>query len=279
MSCHGSSATAGYPGHMVRSVYSDNEGFPLLSLGTYRVDQRTPLKHRWGGWYVTGTSGKQTHLGNRIFKGEGDRDVVDAKSQNRASVADLMDARRYLHPHSDIVALMVLEHQAEMQNLITKASLQTRIGQHQDRQLNQELGRDLDRWSETSWRRIQSVGDQLLKYLLFTDEIPLTDPIVGTSTFAKDFAAQGPRDSKGRSLRDLDMTTRMFKYPCSYLIYSDQFKQMPRPVKEYVLGRLHAALTGRDGRFASHLREEDRVAILEILRETMPGLPDEWRGR
>jgi hypothetical protein len=279
MSCHGSSATSGYPGHMVRSVFPDDEGFPILSLGTYRIDQRTPLKQRWGGWYVTGKTGSQTHLGNRTFKGNEDRDVVVRSTQNRTKVDDLIEAERYLHGSSDIIALMVLEHQAEMHNLLTKANFQTRIGQHQDASLNKELGRAPDTMSETTWRRIQNVGEQLVKYMLFADETPLVEPVVGTTSFAKDFAAQGPRDAKGRSLRDVDATGRLFKYPCSYLIHSEQFDTLPAAMKDYVLKRLHDVVSGRDQRQTfAHLSASDRQAILEILRETMPNLPAYWRS-
>ena len=43
--------------------------------------------------------------------------------------------------------------------------------------------------------------------MLFLDEAPLTGPVKGNAGFAEWFAAQGPRDGKGRSLRDLDLRT------------------------------------------------------------------------
>lgn len=278
MICHGSSRNSGYPSHLVRSVYADNDGNPLFSLGTANIDQRTPLKQRWGGWYVTGTSGKQTHLGNRVFTGTADRDSIDKTALNRTSIDDLIDEKRFLHGHSDIVALMVLEHQAEMQNLITRANLQTRIAIHQDRQLNKELGRTTDAMSDTTWRRIQSVGDQLVRYMFFSDEAALSDPIVGSSTFTKDFAKNAKRDAKGRSLRDFDLQTRLFKYPCSYLIQSEQFAELPSEVKDYIYRRVFDVVTGKDSRaLFEHLTADDRQAILDILRDTQPNLPAYWR--
>lgn len=277
MICHGSSSMGGYPGHLVRSVYADSDGNPLFSMGSSRVTQQTPLKQRWGGWYVTGKSGSQSHLGNRIFTPL-DRDRVDPQFLNRESIDDLIDRRRYLHGHSDIVALMVLEHQAEMQNLLTRAGFQTRIGMDQDRQLNKELKYPPDRMSDTTWRRIQSVGDQVVRYMLYSDEATLADPISGSSTFAKDFAARGKRDKQGRSLRDFDLQTRVFKYPCSYLIHSEQFEGMPAEVKDYIYRRLYDILTGKDTRaIFAHLSAEDRRAILEIVRDTTPNLPAYWR--
>ena len=280
--CHGSSQTKNVPGHIVRSVFADRVGEMVLSLGTQRIDQTTPLEKRWGGWYVTGTHGKQRHLGNLIVKNRGDRDTIvdNPEGQNLATLRDLFDTSAYPTPHSDIVALMVLEHQAEAHNLIARASMQTRIALHDQTLLNKELGRSADYQSETTYRRIKSVGDPLVRYLLFSHEARLTDKIRGTSTFAVDFARQGPRDAKGRSLREFDLERRMFKYPCSYLIYSEPFAELPGAIKEYVYQSMYDALTDRDysGAFR-HLSAGDRQAILEILRATKKDLPDYWRDR
>jgi hypothetical protein len=67
----------------------------------------------------------------------------------------------------------------------------------------------------------------LLRSMLFSDEARLEAPMRGTSTFASEFAATGPRDSAGRSLKDLDLNHRLFRYPCSFLIYSDAFNALP----------------------------------------------------
>src|SRR6476646_8176750 len=66
LSCH-LSRQQGIPALTVRSVYPDREGNPILSGGSFRTDHTSPLKERWGGWYVTGTHGSQTHLGNLIL--------------------------------------------------------------------------------------------------------------------------------------------------------------------------------------------------------------------
>ena len=107
----------------------------------------------------------------------------------------------------------------------------------------------------------------VVRCLLFHEEAPLTDPIRGTSTFAADFAERGRRDPKGRSLRDLDLNTRLFRYPCSYLIYSRAFDSLPAEVKEYIYHRLWEILSGRaTGKDDPQLAKADREAILEILR-------------
>jgi hypothetical protein len=280
LQCHGSTATRGVPGHLVRSVYTASDGEPVLSLGSFRVNHATPLKQRWGGWYVTGTHGKQTHLGNLILRDPPERpeDIDNRDGQNCARLPGRLDATKYLSPHSDIVALMVLEHQAQAHNLIARASFETRLAMYQNADFNRALGKPADFVWDSTQSRIQSAGGELLRYLLFCDEAPLGDPVKGTSTFAADFAARGPRDRKGRSLRDFDLRRRMFKYPCSYVIYSPAFDALPAEVKGYVLQRLGKVLTGQDTSTAyKHLSAEDRKAILEILRETKPALTEGWK--
>ena len=121
-------------------------------------------------------------------------------------------------------------------------------------------------------------GRRIVKYLLFCGEAKLEGPVVGTSEFAKEFAARGPFDKQGRSLRQFDLKTRLFKYPCSYLIYSKGFSALPPEVKDHTLKRLHEVLTGKDTSEAfAHLSASDRTAVLEILRETLPDLPDYWK--
>lgn len=277
--CHGSTQTQGVPGHLVRSTLPDSNGFPLLAAGTYRIDHTSPLKNRWGGWYVTGTHGKQTHLGNLIVRGRQVPDPIDnAAGLNVTSLGERVSRSAYLTDHSDIVALMVLEHQAEGHNLLTRAAFQTRQALHQEAALNREIGKPADyRWDSTLVR-IKAAGDPLVKYLLFADEAALTDRIRGTSGFAEEFVRRGPRDGKGRSLRDFDLERRLFKYPCSYLIYSASFDALPDSVKEYVLRRIWDVLNGRDpAREFAHLSAADRQAILEILLETRPNLPGYWR--
>ena len=278
--CHGSSQTQGVPGHVVRSVYADGEGFPILSSGSYRTDQTSPLKQRWGGWYVTGKSGPQRHLGNLVLRGRQAPEYVDnSAGVNVTDLGRLVKVDPYLAPTSDLVALMVLEHQADMHNLITRANFLTRAALHEEAEINKALGRPADYRSDSTLSRIRSAGEPLVKYLLFSDEAKLEHKLEGVSAFAREFTARGPRDDKGRSLRDLDLQTRMFKYPCSYLIYSEPFDTLPAPVKDYVYRRLGEVLTGKDATPAfAHLTAADRPAVLEILRATKPNLPAALAG-
>jgi hypothetical protein len=276
--CHGSSQNQGFPGQLVRSVYADDQGLPILSAGTYRIDQTSPLKERWGGWYVTGTHGNQAHLGNLIVRNERRPEEIDnTPNLNATNLGRWIRPADYLTPHSDIVALMVFEHQAEMHNRITRASYLTRIALYEEAELNKALGRPADYRSDLTQRRIKSACEPLVKYLLFSGETRLTAKIEGTSAFAREFARQGPRDPKGRSLRDLDLETRLFRYPCSYLIYSDAFEALPEAARDYVLERLWNVLDdgGNTGDYG-HLSADDCRNVRDILLATKKGLPSYW---
>jgi hypothetical protein len=269
--CHGSSQTKEIPGHVVRSVFTDASGLPILSSGSYRIDHTSAIEKRWGGWYVTGTHGDQKHLGNLIVRGKLERDEIDnSAGQNQTCLDGRLETANYLTPHSDIVALMVLEHQADAHNLIARANFLTRQALHYQTSLNRELKEPVDRVWDSTKSRIKSAGEPLVEYLLFSGEAELTAPIRGTSGFAEKFVQVGPRDKQGRSLRDFDLTKRMFRYPCSYLIYSPSFEALPLEVKGYVLRRMREVLSGEDqSEKFSHLSEEDRVAVREILEETL----------
>ncbi len=274
--CHSSSRTEGVPGHLVRSLYVDASGQPMLSAGSRMVDHTTPVDQRWGGWYVTGTHGSQKHLGNLIVRGRDVEEPVDnSAGQNVTELKDRLNVDQYVTPHSDIVALMVLEHQVLVHNRLVKASFDTRQAQDYDVMMNRMLKNPDGTRLESTTRRIKSTGDRLVEALLLVNEAKLTEPIIGTSGYAEQFAAVGPRDPQGRSLRDLDLTTRLFKYPCSYLIYSDAFDGLPVESRDYVWQRLFDILSGQDPseKFA-HLSHDDRQAILDILRTTKTNLPD-----
>ena len=276
--CHGSSNTRGVPGHLVRSVYVDAGGLPVLSMGTQRVDHSSPIEKRWGGWYVTGTHGNQLHLGNLVITSTRQAEPVDnSAGQNVTELDSRFKTSAYLSPHSDLVALMVLEHQAEAHNLLTRASFQTREALHAEAGLNRDLKEPREhRWDSTT-TRIKHASEALVKYLLFSGEAPITSKLQGTTTFSVEFSQRGPRDSKGRSLREFDLERRLFKYPCSYLIYSRSFDAIPAEARGIVFRRMWEVLSGVDrSREFAHLSDEDRTAILEILRETKPGLPAEW---
>jgi hypothetical protein len=274
LACHASTRTQNVPGHLVRSVYTSPSGQPNFGSGTFTTDDRSPFEQRWGGWYVSGKHGQMRHMGNVISRDRDNPEQLDREAgANITDLSPLVDVRPYLKPSSDIVALMVLEHQTQMHNAITAANYTARRAAHQDRIVNEALQRPLDQQSDSTKRRIASAGDKLLAHLLFSGELTLTSPIEGVSGFTEEFANRGPKDSRGRSLRDFDLQRRIFKYPCSYLIYSPSFDALPKSVQQYVAARLSRILTGEDTdpSFA-HLSADDRRSIREILQDTKPDL-------
>lgn len=248
--CHRSDLSLGVPGYVVRSFYTLPDGSPKLILGAFTTDHRSPFKERWGGWYVTGSIAHARHMGNAVLSGPDDPD-------NPSS---------FTAPHnpgaaSDIVALLVFDHQMHMANLITRVGWEVRCAQY-DKMPRPEFD-----------TLLRQSAEELVDYLLFIDEAPLPGPVHTAAAFAEKFAAQGPRDSHGRSLRDFDLKTRLFRYPCSYLIYSPAFDGLPAPAKQAIYARMWQILSGQehDPRYA-RISPADRAAIIQILRETKPDL-------
>ena len=281
LQCHHSGGTLGVPGLFVSSVYPDSSGMPLFQNGTFVVNHTRAFAERWGGWYVTGTHGKQTHRGNAVVRDKNRPDQLETEgTQNRTDLTRLFDTGAYLSPHSDIAALMVLEHQTHMTNLITRVGFEARMALHSSQVINKALGEPIDGLSESTVRRINNASEELLEYMLFAEEAAITEPIRGTSGFAEVFAKAGPRDKSGRSLRDIDLTSRLFRFPCSYMIYSEAFDSMPAEARERILRRLWEVLNGDNKNPAfKRLTPKDRQAILEILTETKDNLPAWWASK
>ncbi len=261
--CHATGKTMGVPGHLVRSFATDESGVVDLTTGTSLVNHRTPLEERWGGWYVTGTHGSTTHRGNLIGAEAFQRQ--EKQPNYLGNITDLgrfVDVKQFLTPYSDIVALMVVEHQTHLHNFLTRLQYESTIS--------------LQMYGHVNY--LKTASEAFLRYLLFTEEVPLKSPVKGSTAFAETFTAQGPYDSKGRSLREFDLQTRMFKYPCSYLIYSEAFDALPEPLRDRLYQRLFDVLTNKDesGDFAN-LSKATRRSILEILRDTKKGLPEYWK--
>lgn len=278
--CHASSRTQNVPGLLIRSVFVTRRGHPILGSKTYTIDQKRSLDERWGGWYVTGKHGKQTHLGNLVLEGRSDLNRFDnSKGYNVTDLSPYFNVDSYMTQHSDLVALSVLAHQVQMHNFITRANYENRQAVWYDEIMNEALERPKEFRTDTTKRRITTAANNLVKYMLFSEEATLDEPIQGTSGYTEQFAKDAIRDRKGRSLKDLDLKTRLLKYPCSYLIYSDAFDNLPALVKVEVYALLLDVLTGKnqDEEF-EHLSKEDRKAILEILLDTKKTLPKSWQN-
>lgn len=263
LQCHGGPRSLGVPGHVVRSIGTDERGELDALSEVSDITHCTPLSDRWAGWYVTGQHGWQTHRGNLVGPEAFARQLREPNYLgNLTDLSPLVSTANYLEPTSDIVAHLVLEHQSHMHNYITRLSFETR-------EMMATYGHI---------RYLEKQVDAFLRHLLFVEETPLTDPIVGAENFARDFTARGPRDPQGRSLRDFDLQRRLFKYPCSFLIYSESFGRIPEVMKARIFQRLWDVLNGRDDLPAfARLTGDDRKAIREILLATKPDLPTYWR--
>ncbi len=276
--CHTWDGTANVPGWFLGSVWPAEDGRALDATG-YGTDHRTGFDVRWGGWYVTGRHSLPAHMGNAVIPEGGDlSNLVTPESVHVESLEGRFDLTGYPTHYSDIVALMVLEHQAETHNLIARANYQARIAERDEQAMNRALGRPDDHRSEGGSARIEAAGDALVRQMLFADEPPLTDEVEGTTSFTEEFESKGPRDAMGRSLRDFDLKRRLFRYPLSYLIYSESFDALPAEMKDYVYRRLWQVLSADDDTadFA-HLKRSQRRAIIQILAETKNGLPAYWK--
>jgi len=270
LQCHQGTTTLGIPGILVTSVYPSGDGTPAFRGAALATDHRTPFGDRWGGWYVTGTMGSERHMGNAVAHDSAQpRNLDMAGTQNLTSLGRRFDATNYLAKTSDIVALMTLEHQTRVTNLMIRTAWDARVAIYKGKGTLDSEGSE----------RIDGDVEAMVRYMLFADETRIYEPIQGVSSFTKTFRERGPRDRQGRSLRDFDLQTRIFKYPLSYMIYSETFDAMPDVVRERVYRRLYDVLTNKDqSKTVARLSEADRRAILEIVLETKPGLPAYWKA-
>lgn len=271
LQCHATSRTSGVPGMFIRSVVPDQNSHAILSAGTSLVTDSTPLKDRWGGWYVTGSS-DHPHLGNRWVADSKLEEVDFAPEVSKyENLAELIDTKKYLRPTSDILALMVLEHQCRTHNLMTKAKMGYQRARYFQKSYRE--GEDLDSREGMSWKTADSSAKEIVKALLFTDEVdPGGDGVEGAKAFEEAFDGMGVKTAKGKSLRDLRLYERLFKNRCSYMIYSLAFEGMPKLVKERAFHHLRLALSDE---VENHLGSREKKAILAILTETVPGFKSE----
>jgi hypothetical protein len=268
--CHLTWDTRAVPGLITLSTFPMSDDPNAYADGVV-VDHRTPIAERWGGWYVTGRLVPSRHMGNApVIRPAAELPKGPVAPPRLDSIARSVAAPDvYPSQQSDVAALMVLNHQTQATNLLIWVGWETRVAlADRDRKDRSDVG-----------PRVDDAVRELVDYFLFVDEAPLVSPVAGTSGFAERFAASGPRDAAGRSLRDLDLTTRLMKYPCSYMIYSDAFDALPPMARDRIYARLWRVLSGQepDRRYAT-LKPADRRAVIEILRATRSGLPEYFKA-
>ena len=280
LNCHGSSRTEGYPGMLVRSVYPDEIGAPIFGAGTHRTDHSSPISDRWGGWYVTGESAGARHMGNLYFEEGKPGEALPTKDFGAApqSLEKAFDTSKYLAATSDIVGLMVLEHQVMAHNALAKAHLDTRRWLYIDSSIGKDTGRAEGEIGESTKALIERGADDLLRVMLLTDEIKLEGwGVEGGEAFQEAFAADAKTDSEGDSLRDLQLLSRLFKNRLSYMIHSKSFDSLHPVMKEAFYKKLWTALHGEgDAEICGHLGDKELARILTIVKATKKDLPGYW---
>lgn len=283
LTCHDtySMMGGGVPRVMIMSAPVDDALDTRTFGSASEVDDRTPIAERWGGWYVSGwyQSGRNgppvTHFGNLPLRTENPgrhserlRELMPGRD-NLGSVSAYYDTSLYLTDKSDVVALLVSEHQTFVQNLITRVLYKVSTIMSQG-----GSGPAPRAWADIEPRRqaaLKQVSEPLVRALFFADAVPLTGQVITSSGYTERFAQRGPKDSEGRSLRDLKLEKRLFRHPLSYMVYTDSFNALPSFVREYIDARIVEVLLGRDQTgIAAKLAPEDRAAISQILADTLP---------
>ncbi|MFT5108065.1 MAG: hypothetical protein ACI9UA_003708 [Pseudoalteromonas tetraodonis] len=273
--CHAGMTRNRTPGLLIRSLFTDDRGFPILTAGTHFTEHTSPLKERWGGWYVTGKHGDMRHMGNEIAteKDDGSADLDREKGANLTSLSGLFDTDPYIRNDSDIVSLMVLEHQITAYNAIISSAYTARQAIHRNQVLANFLDHEPDEFTETTQSVLDHKAQDLLEALLFTDEFQLEGfGVEGSEAFQEAFAANAKKTTKGKSLKDLQLLSHLFKNRCSYMIYCSTFTNLPKPFKDIVFKNLRHILQAETPpeEFA-HLSDGERKRIHSILLETLEG--------
>ena len=142
LACHVSYASLGVPGTLMRSVFPAPNGATVSKLGQYLTDDRSPFAQRWGGWYVTGSTDSMPHMGNSVVNKAGRlHPMLQGQPRNLESLQSHFDTAAYLSPYSDVVALMVFEHQMHMMNLFTRVGWDVRRSLYRD-EINPDKGHE-----------------------------------------------------------------------------------------------------------------------------------------
>jgi hypothetical protein len=264
MNCHASGDIGGAPGLLISSVVPGPGGGSLDAFRQGKSGHEVPFHERFGGWHVTGKHGITKHWGNVT----GTLSPAGLKTiPNKAGQRFPLD--RYPVPTSDILAHLLFEHQVGFVNRVVSATYRTRavlagaVSSLGDSDAPTFLDRE---------------ANSLVRYLLFADEAKFPAAGVdGDPLLLRDFSKNRRQNKMGFSLKDLDLPTRVFRFRCSYMIYSDSFTGLPQELKTRVFHQLKQALSiETNSTDFAYLPNSEKRTILSILRETLLGLPKDW---
>ncbi len=278
LGCHAGSATDFMPGLLAQSVFPNENGRNLRSIRSFeRISHEVPFENRWGGWYVTGKFGAMRHMGNQIAKGSGRNATIDREAGVKVKTLDhLFDPKLHLREGSDLLALMLMDHQISMHHWLMEGHYRVRQGFH-DLKLENPTWSDLKDLADDEWADLDASVDTLVRYLLFADEASLgEEPVRGSEAFENVFLANRQTDAQGRSLKDLRLKGHLFQHRCSYMIYSVSFNSLPTPLKREIYRRLHRVLQDGPIEGFEYFEPGEKQAIREILLATKPDLAECW---
>ncbi len=263
VNCHTREDTGFVPGLVIKSVIPGPTGGSLKTFRKERTGHDIPFSERFGGWYVTGDRGIAGEWGNIIGHYSGD-DIA----KTVVKPGELFDFSKYPVATTDILPQLVHEHQAGAANRILQASYRARTAFYHDK----------DRLTPAHYAELDEQARNVVRYLLFADEVPLpTGGIEGDAAFRTDFVKAARVAPSGASLREFDLHTRLFKYRCSYMIYSPEFQGLPPRMKQQIYIRLREALSvEKPAKDYAYMPAAEKQAIRAILKGTLPDLPAGW---
>lgn len=259
LGCHAGGPTSFLPGLMVRSLHTQEDGRSLGDASPHNGGHHTPFEKRWGGWYVTGAPPEMKHLANLYSA----RETPDTPS---GPLERIMPPGTHLSAGSDVLPLMLHDHQCMAVNALMEANYRIRVGLHKSKGDAPVASRAIP---TDAMQMAEKQAAKLVRFLLFTDEARLPAPVAGDPAFRRDFAAGAKKDHAGRSLKDFAPGNHIMRYRCSYMIYSAAFRGLPDAFQKMVFKALRSALSG-DTEAGKHLPSAERAAIHKILEETLP---------
>lgn len=271
--CHGGSATNFLPGPLARSNFTDKTGRRLRGVpGHNRIGHAIPFENRWGGYFVTNAPPTLEHMGNGFAERAGrEISIPDSSRRSTADLSEFFDPEKLLRPDSDVLPLMLFDHQIEFHNLLLEALYRHRTLEYYTAENNGVPPTGMP-------EKVDKHFDKLVRYLLFADEISLAGhDFEPGPDFVAEFRRNRKEDSTGESLKDFDLDTRLFENRCSYMIHSRSFDEAPQEMKNRVYDRLWSILSSEQApEDYRYLGDDERRRILAILRATKTDLPEEW---
>lgn len=263
MECHAGHDNHQLPKLVMDSVIVNDQGGSLETWRTVKFGHEVPLSERFGSWHLTGGHHLTSHHGNTLGQLSGGRLSVRENPPGK-----LFDLAHYPLPTSDILPQLLHDHQAGFHNLLTEAV-------YRQREL---LAAGKGSLTAADEKELDILAGNIADYVLFKDEAKLPAAgITGDPAYVTDFRANRRTVTGGYSLKDFDLKTRLFRYRCSYMIYSQHWTELDPAIKARCWSRLKALLHERDPGHAAWLPANERDAIRKLLASTLTDAPSEWK--